>query len=374
MHAISIIDEAQMSAPTQQLSVDCHVRGVRTRADEGAMPRIAIVVIARNEGDRLRRCLESALRYRATVVYVDSGSTDGSVALAHELGVHVVELDMRIAFSAARARNAGRRVAARLNADVKYIQFIDGDCEFLPGWIDAAVEHLEAHDDVAAVCGHLRERHPEASIYNRLCAMEWRATPGETFSTGGIFMVRATAFDEVGGLRDSMVAGEEPEMCWRLREREWHIWRLDVPMATHDAAMMRFAQWWKRAVRSGHGYAELAWLHRHSPTRPWRREVLRNWFWGLGLPVMILLLAWPTSGASMLLISLYPLWIAKIAHRRIRTVGENIRDGVLYGTFCMIGKFAGAIGQWLFAWRQWGGRQPSLFEYKAKPDRGAMRA
>ena len=64
---------------------------------------IGVVAIGRNEGDRLRVCLTSALRDSNHVVYVDSGSTDGSVAMVRELGATVVELDLSIPFTAARA-------------------------------------------------------------------------------------------------------------------------------------------------------------------------------------------------------------------------------------------------------------------------------
>ena len=56
--------------------------------------------------NRLRQCLLSV--GSATIVYVDSGSTDGSIACAQSLGVESCpELDLSIPFTAARARNAG---------------------------------------------------------------------------------------------------------------------------------------------------------------------------------------------------------------------------------------------------------------------------
>ena len=71
------------------------------------MNNIGIVVIGRNEGNRLKISLLSAIGENRTVVYVDSGSTDDSVQLAHSLGAKVIELDMSNQFSAARARNTG---------------------------------------------------------------------------------------------------------------------------------------------------------------------------------------------------------------------------------------------------------------------------
>ena len=58
------------------------------------MNRIGIVAIGRNEGERLKRCLQAVVGGAATVVYVDSNSTDDSVAVARDAGATVVELDM----------------------------------------------------------------------------------------------------------------------------------------------------------------------------------------------------------------------------------------------------------------------------------------
>ena len=68
---------------------------------------IGVVVIGRNEGQRLERCLRSLAQGADKVMYVDSGSTDGSLQLAANLGVEVLALDMSTPFTAARARNEG---------------------------------------------------------------------------------------------------------------------------------------------------------------------------------------------------------------------------------------------------------------------------
>src|SRR5215472_6326791 len=126
---------------------------------------IGVVAIGRNEGERLRRCLESVVRQADAVVYVDSGSTDGSVALARSLGVETVELDLSIPFTAARARNAGLRRLLEVDPAVEFVQFVDGDCEIVPGWLERAAEELATRPDVAIVCGRRRERFPQASAY-----------------------------------------------------------------------------------------------------------------------------------------------------------------------------------------------------------------
>jgi len=220
--------------------------------------RIGFVAIARNEGERLRGCLRSLRAVSAQVVYVDSGSTDGSVEFARDSGVEVVELDLSRKFSMARARNAGWRELRRKWPELQLVQFVDGDCELLPGWLEAAMPFLEQHPEVVVVCGRRRERHPGRSIYNGLCEVEWNTPIGETRSCGGDALMRLAALEQVGGFDESLIAGEEPELCKRLREAGGVIWRLDVDMTRHDAAILAFSQWWRRSVRGGYGAADVA--------------------------------------------------------------------------------------------------------------------
>ncbi|MCE9606893.1 MAG: glycosyltransferase [Planctomycetia bacterium] len=215
--------------------------------------RIGVVAIGRNEGERLRTCLRSLVGRAGAVVYVDSGSTDGSVALARSLGAEVVELDLALPFTAARARNAGFERLRQVLPAVEFVQFVDGDCEVRSGWLADAIAAFEGQPRWAVVCGRRRERRPEASVFNRLCDIEWDTPVGEASACGGDALMRVVAFVEVGGFDDSLIAGEEPEMCVRMRRHGWTIHRLAAEMTWHDAAMTRLGQWWKRTVRAGHG-------------------------------------------------------------------------------------------------------------------------
>src|SRR5207253_2546229 len=196
-----------------------------------SLMKTGIVVIGRNEGERLVRCLKSVLAQSWAVVYVDSGSSDGSVERARELGAKVIELDRSIPFSASRARNSGL-TALREMAELECVQFVDGDCEILEGWLDAGSEFLLANPQFAAVCGKLRERDPGASIYNGICDVEWSTKTGEVEACGGVAMYRISALEAVGGFDGSVTAGEERELCGRLRAQGMKVMRLEAPMAT----------------------------------------------------------------------------------------------------------------------------------------------
>jgi GT2 family glycosyltransferase len=318
------------------------------------------VIIGRNEGDRLARCLKSLSTQVIQQVYVDSASTDDSVVMARRMGADVVELDMAIPFTAARARNAGFDKLRKLYPQTDYVQFIDGDCEIDPGWLESAVNFLTLHEDVAAVSGRLRERFPDRTIYNMLCDIEWNAPSGEAKACGGIALMRVDAFQDVGGFRPNLIAGEEPELCVRLRAAAWKIWHLDAEMALHDAAMTRFGQWWKRTIRSGYAYAEGAHLHGGAPERHCVKESRRALIWGLGIPVaavglIIYLGVW---GLAVLLV--YPMQIIRLALRGTRSRKENW----WYAVFLVLGRFPEAIGHLDFLYHRISGKTAHLIEYK----------
>lgn len=322
--------------------------------------QVGVVVIGRNEGERLRLCLESVVKHVQSVVYVDSGSTDASVDLARRLNVEVVELDMAIPFTAARARNEGFRRLNTTASALRYVQFVDGDCEVVEGWLQQAAGFLDAHPDMAVACGRRRERYPERSIYNQLCDIEWDTPVGETRACGGDAMMRVAAFEQVGGFRSDLIAGEEPELCVRLRAAGWRIWRLDAEMALHDAAMFRFGQWWKRGVRAGHAFAEGAFLHGALPERHWVRESISAWTWGAAIPLGTLLATVFIGPPGLFLLLVYPMQVIRLGLRGQAPPRANWWRAV----FLVLGKFPEVIGQMKFLYRRLSGMKSGLIEYK----------
>ena len=328
------------------------------------MNSIGVVVIGRNEGNRLKQCLLSVLDRIKTVVYVDSGSTDGSVELALSLGVNVVELDLSIPFTAARARNAGFEYLLQIEPTVDFVQFVDGDCLIVDGWLQKATEALNARKEVVVVCGRRREEFPRNSVYNRLCDIEWDSPVGEAEVCGGDAMMRVSALKQVGGFNPTLIAGEEPELCVRLRQGGGKILRLDAEMTLHDAQIMHFGQWWRRSIRNGHAYAEGAWLHGKSPEKHWVKESRRIWLWGFMLPFLAIASAWLTGGISLILL----LTAYGILFLRIYKYGRNREiipsDALLYGLFCVLDKFPQVIGQIQFHLFRFLRRKRTIVEYK----------
>lgn len=316
--------------------------------------RVTAVAIGRNEGERLMRCLRSLLGQAGRVIYVDSGSTDGSPRRAAELGAEVVNLDMSIPFTAARARNAGLALAG----DAELIQFVDGDCEIEPGWLATGVAALDCEPPLGAVAGRRKELHPEATIYNCLCDVEWNTPIGLTMAVGGDVLVRQVAIRAIGGFNPQLIAGEDPEMCLRLNRAGWKVRRLDAAMTRHDANMTRFEQWWKRSRRAGHAFAEVSWQHRSQPEGFWKPETKRALIWS-GAGLAILLSALLISPWALLALAIYPLQIARMALRDPLKPHRWARAG-----FTMLGKLPEALGVAEYHLRRVFGKRASLIEYK----------
>ena len=329
--------------------------------DYGRSDIFGTVIIGRNEGERLTRCLQSVKTFLQTTVYVDSGSTDNSVEMATAMGVDVVKLDMHIPFTAARARNAGFQRLRSISGRLRYIQFVDGDCEIIEGWLSTATDFLDLQPTIGVVCGRLRERHPERSIYNLMCDLEWNRPSGETDACGGIFMVRADLFETLDGFRDDLVAGEEPELCRRVRNRGWKVWRLDQPMAWHDAAMLHFKQWWIRTRRTGFGYAQSAYLQRSLGERHRASQLLRPWAWAAILPMLIVGICAASGPAGLFLLFIYPLQVLRTA----RAISGSNRTRWARAYFLTLGKFPELLGQLQFWARRRAANRARTFDYKS---------
>lgn len=317
---------------------------------------IDAVVIGRNEGRRLEICLRSLKEGIRHIVYVDSGSTDGSQELARDLGAYVVDLDRGQPFTAARARNAG--LAAMASDPPDFVQFLDGDCELREGWILAALQGFQAHPAAVVICGRRRERAPDASIYNHITDREWDTPVGQAKACGGDALMRYSAVIAVGGYRAELIAGEEPELCLRLAREGGQIWRIDAEMTWHDANLIHFSQWWRRMRRSGYAYAEGAYLYGEAPERHWRAELRRTLLWGAVIPV-----------AAAILGMLHPLGWALLLAYPLQVLRLTLRDKsqpkaapfALLAILCRAAELQGVLE---FALDLLKGRRRGLIEYR----------
>ena len=287
-------------------------------ASSSLPPGLSVVIIGRNEGERLERCILSAQAIQdwapIEILYVDSGSTDGSLDLAARLGATILPLPAG-AFTAARARNLGWR-----HATGELILFLDGDTILDADFPLHALSELRNDPVNAAAWGHRREVCPCLSIYVRILDLDWVYKPGETLFFGGDVLVRRAALEAVNGFDETLIAGEEPEMCRRMRNLGWRIQHIDVPMTLHDLAITRFSQYWRRSQRAGYAFAAVSARFRTTSDPFWSDEASRNrqrgLFWLL-TPILALI-------ASGVLLSPWPitLWLLLLLAFAARTAWQ----------------------------------------------------
>ena len=327
---------------------------------------LSVVVIGRNEGERLSRCLESISQMRPLqgsieVIYVDSGSTDDSLERAVQFKAKVKRLESANPCAAA-ARNLGWRVAK-----APIIFFLDGDTVLESNFVADSI--VELNDPmVAVVFGNRREIRPKASIYNRVLDLDWNGPAGFVEFCGGDALMRREVLESVGGFDERLIAGEEPEMCRRIRALGFSILHVDRPMTGHDLAMTRFSQYWRRAFRTGYAYAEVSTRFRNTDLPLWDRKARRNLVHGAGLLGIIV-------GAPLCSIpfhSLIPIAtaVAIIAVLAIRTAVRfswktaDLVTLLLFGLHSHLVQIPLLFGQLKYQRDRFTGRTSKLIEYK----------
>jgi GT2 family glycosyltransferase len=329
----------------------------------GSAGDVGIVVIGRNEAARLGACLEPLCAGASALVYVDSGSIDGSAAVVQDLGVTTIRLNEG-PYTAARGRQVGFEALSARHPNLKYIQFVDGDCILHPQWIKCAAAFLESNVRAAAVVGRLRERHADDSSLIWLVNVDWDLPTGEVDAIGGISMVRLAALRDVGGWRTTLIAGEELDLSARLRARGWRLLRLPEDMAVHDIGIRSVRELWRRSVRSGFAYSQLAFLHGWRRCRRWLRRAVGNVVYGALLPTLFAILLavwWP---GSVLTAAIYVLLLCRVVRARIRR-HDPPGLAVLYALWVLGQKVPAAVGTFRFLALRVSQRQSQLIEYKA---------
>ncbi len=332
------------------------------------MLKLSVVIIGRNEGERLIRCIRSVQAMvdfdadSVEIIYVDSNSTDDSPQQAKQLGAKVLVVHPKRP-AAAIGRNAGWQ-----HAQAPYILFLDGDTILHPDFARIALRHFTAHSKTAIVWGHRRELYPEQSLYQRVLDLDWVYRAGLTEFCGGDALMRRDVLQEVNGYNPQLIAGEEPEMCQRIRAKGYEILHIDQAMTLHDLAITRWSQYWRRAVRAGHAYAEVSNLLKNTATPLWERDAKRN----LIHASVLILVAIFGAVSSVLFSTFLPLslsigFFAAISIRtawKCRWKSNNSLNLLLYAIHSHFQQIPIAFGQLSYYYLRWQGKQRGLIEYK----------
>ena len=336
---------------------------------------VSVVVIGRNEGERLPRCLASVQAAHwgglsFELIYVDSGSQDDSALQARAAGA-TVRMLADASPCAAKGRNLGWRLATG-----RFILFLDGDTELHPDFVSHALPAI-ADPQVCAVWGHRRESAPEQSVLTRVLDLDWVYPVGRTLYFGGDVLVRREALAAVGGFDPSLKAGEEPELCARLRARTWQIEHIDAPMTTHDLAIRSLRAYARRAYRSGVAYAEVAQRMKQLGDPLWQREAARDFrHGGLFVAAPLLFIA-ALALQPLLALAMAAAALALLARTARRCAWKAPGQPLLqwqYAVHAHLQKVPALFGQ--LAWRRAQRRasEIGLVEYKDAATPGAAHA
>ncbi len=333
-----------------------------------AAPKLAVVIIGRNEGERLRRCLLSVASMRKPVggiecIYVDTASQDGSPEMAEAVGIPVIRLFPDDP-SAALARNAGWRAVS-----APFVLFLDGDCQIDR---DFAVEALARFENpqIAIVWGRLREAYPEASLYNRLMDVQWvclRSLPeGPCFYGTGIGIVRRAALEAVDGFDNRMINGQNTDLGRRVQKLGFIVFHVALPMVRHDAEMLRFAHYWRRFFREGHSYARL-----QDTFRTGNQPLFRFEFSPLGGAFMLfgpfLALLGSLLFGSWIILAIATLILIVLVVRttmRYRFRAFNLSNAILFSLHWHIKLIPNFLGHVAYRMDELTGRRRKLMEYR----------
>lgn len=281
---------------------------------------VTVGIKALNEERHIDAAIRSALAAVADlggeVILADSGSSDGTIAIARAYPIRIVSL----ADPAERSCGAGAQLAFQ-DATGDYFYILDGDMVLDPGFLAAGIAYLEAHPDVAAVGGLVREMNTEAAEFEiRARAVEsegaWRPGPVDRLDCGGLY--RVAAIREVGWFADrNLHAFEEFELGARLRSRGWKLARIDHPAVDHYGHRSDGYALLLRRLRTGYAGAPGEVL-RSAIGQPQLREVVRHLshirvallvtLWWLALLVSIGTGAWVALAALIAAPVLFLSW------------------------------------------------------------------
>lgn len=192
---------------------------------------ISVIIIGKNEGSRLDTCLTEAKRalrmLSHELIYVDSRSTDDSVAIAKSHGARCLVLEDEHT-TAGLGRHAGTQAARG-----EYLLFLDGDMQLQPGFVERAMMKM-ADEDYDGACGIREDRYMKngkvvSTNENYFQCVRERIVP----EFGGAIFLKAEALKKCGGWSPDTIACEEAELHARLIAHGCRIVEMPIPMIIH---------------------------------------------------------------------------------------------------------------------------------------------
>ncbi len=162
-------------------------------------------------------------------------------------------------------------------------------------------------------------------------------------------MFRRDVLERFDGFPEDVSYGEEPLLCWRIRnELNQQIHQLNAPMVEHDLAFSGWMDYWRRHVRIGATYAEIALRCYPTSDRLWFREMVVNLLWGTALVLsfaLILIAPW------LIRLLVVAGLVALVARKATQTMHRGYPSNValVFGLHTYLAKIPVAFGicKWL---------------------------
>lgn len=200
-----------------------------TFSDPNWLPTVAVVVPARNESAFIDKCLAALIAQSypsnlLSVTVVDNESIDDTHAIATARGIRVVSIGNVLV---GEVRNFGARLS---HSDV--IAFVDADCVVGCDWVRAAVDALR-DPVVGAVGGDCLSNSAGTWVETA-----WKDTsPSQAARVsalpGASMAFRRTTFESVGGFNGNLSAGEDDDICARVRSQKLEIVAIPACQSVH---------------------------------------------------------------------------------------------------------------------------------------------
>jgi glycosyltransferase involved in cell wall biosynthesis len=256
---------------------------------------LSCIIVARNEEKNIERCILSVIRalcvYPETeVLLVDSCSNDETINVASKLSTRII----RLRSDWPQSPSAGRFLGV-LNTSGRFILFIDGDMELIPGWLECAVDFLEKDDSAAAVVGRLYDRfqNKDGSSSSPSIGVEFKKMIGTqtTHFVPGSALFKRDILLKAGNFDPFLMAEEEADISDRIERLGFKLYFFDKDAVYHYCIFRDSLDEIKRRLRSQYYHGIVQFIakaySRRSCLLLWRRFAKALLFSGVILLALV---------------------------------------------------------------------------------------
>lgn len=194
--------------------------------------KVSIVIIGRNEEKTVGKCLTAAIGAAeqiggAEIIFVDSASTDNTVAVVQSYGIRVLSLKPDWVLTP----SAGRFIGSHYSTG-DFILFVDADTLVYRDFLPKAIEHFRRNPTIGGINGRLDDTDEQGEIfenveerYDEITEVKWLRGP--------CCFYRREALRCAGSFNPHLAVEEEAELGLRLIKHGWKLRLIPVPMACH---------------------------------------------------------------------------------------------------------------------------------------------